>query len=207
MQCTRSLTQALKGPASGADDRTGSDPERSGTERSGAMRRAARLPGVFAFAATSDRACLCGSSALLYMQLLPQHSPLHSRVTVKQTRPSAKTQVSLDVFIQWKFGQTTLNRSYSESEIVSRRPISRNIIDSIHLYLSFQLTPRINQNRLAVCPSLLYTSMFPSCLWNFEMDNGHFFDKIILKIFFLHNAVILNSLVLIKFDYRKNSKT
>jgi len=91
MQRTRSLTRTLKGPASGADDRTGSDPERSG-----AMRRAARFAG---------RVCVRGNERsrvpprLLCMQLLSQHSPLHSRVTVKQTGPSAKTQVSLDVFI------------------------------------------------------------------------------------------------------------
>ncbi|KYN17606.1 hypothetical protein ALC57_09975 [Trachymyrmex cornetzi] len=58
MQCTRSLTRALKGRASGADDRTGSDPERSGVERSGAV----RLPGVFAFAFAANLSIVAYSS-------------------------------------------------------------------------------------------------------------------------------------------------
>lgn len=73
------------------------------------MRRAARL----ARSRSRQRATARASAELLCTQLLLQHSPVHSRVTVRQTRPSAKTQVPLDMFTQREFGQTTLNRGYS----------------------------------------------------------------------------------------------
>lgn len=60
MQCTRSLTRALKGPASRADDRTGLDPERSPCDARPV------LPGVFA---TTKRS-----------RVPPHAAPLHAAV-------------------------------------------------------------------------------------------------------------------------------